>query len=861
MRILFFRLLTFFCILVPSLNSYGWIGDQWSSISRQTIVQNASKMIDSTWTPTNIINNYVSGTWKEFLPGTMYVGEPYSTNIPQESWEEFNNAIDKAEGNTYLGNHCSGFVSMSWQLPYVYTTTNFEQNLGLSYLYALGNVGASANVNLMPGDALNYSGSHILMFDKYNPDGTIQSLEQAPWHARRRTWTWSNLNYYRPIRRDLLQGGHAVNDRILTTIEVEARSCPSLSCGQSIWVIPQDSTGIIVDGPQYGDKFKWWKIQYDNGMSGWSIEGYLEKIVDNSVQCENVIDNNSPNGTILINNNAQYSNSRSLLLALTCTDIESACSWMQFSADNLNWSPWEAYLPIKKWTMPEGNGPMTVYARFKDSCGNVSDVYRDEIVLQSVNPDLQISLLSVPAYGGAGAAINLTDTTVNNGLGGANQSITTFNLLIRTSAISEDRLLGSRWVSALEPGGSSAGTISANLPADIPPGKYTITAKADGEVKDSIYMFGTSSIVESSENNNTKSATIRIGPDLVVTSLSLPVTAGAGSTVNLTDITRNIGSSSSGSFTTDFFLSTNTALDSSDIFLGRRVVHALAANESNTGTTSLFIPNNLPVAKYYVIAKADASNTVAEADKTNNSRYASVSIGPDLVISALSVPPTTASGATINITDTTRNIGGGSASATITSFYLSANTLLDTSDIFLGSRAVPSLASGVLNTTTTEASIPLSTPAGKFYILAKADDPMVVTEINETNNTKYATVSIGPDLIISSLTVPAAVVAGSVLMVSDITRNSGSASANASTTSFYLSTNTTHEVSDIFLGSRAVSALVAGASNKAASALAIPSSTSPGLYYVLSQADALNETVESNEKNNTSYKQVMVQIE
>ena len=60
----------------------------------------------------------------------------------------------------------------------------------------------------------------------------------------------------------------------------------------------------------------------------------------------------------------------------------------------------------------------------------------------------------------------------------------------------------------------------------------------------------------------------------------------------------------------------------------------------------------------------------------------------------------------------------------------------------------------------------------------------------------------------SALTVPATGGAGLPITVTDTTKNQGSGSTViASTTSFYLSTNSTYSAGDVFLGSRAVGIL------------------------------------------------------
>jgi len=72
-----------------------------------------------------------------------------------------------------------------------------------------------------------------------------------------------------------------------------------------------------------------------------------------------------------------------------------------------------------------------------------------------------------------------------------------------------------------------------------------------------------------------------------------------------------------------------------------------------------------------------------------------VSLGADLVVSALQVRSTAAAGAVLSVGDTTKNQGAGVAGSSTTRFYLSTNLSLDAADILLdGSRPVPSLRAG-----------------------------------------------------------------------------------------------------------------------------------------------------------------------
>ena len=343
-------------------------------------------------------------------------------------------------------------------------------------------------------------------------------------------------------------------------------------------------------------------------------------------------------------------------------------------------------------------------------------------------------------------------------------------------------------------------------------------------------------------------------PDLVVTTLTGPTMAGAGLSITLNDTTKNQGTGAAQSSVTGFYLSTNTTVDAADVNLGTRPVPLLAAGASDSASTVLTVPSGTTVGSYYVLAKADVGLSIAESNETNNVKAGSVAVGPDLVIAVLTVPVSGAAGGSVTVTDTTKNQGGGNAAASVTSFYLSANVLLDSTDVFLGSRTTGALAPGDSDAASTTLSIPAGTSAGGYYIIAKADGTGVVLETQELNNTKNASVTkIGPDLIESSTVVPGVAGAGMSLTVSETVKNQGSDVAGPSTTSFYLSTNLSLDPNDVFLGSRSVPALAVGATSTASTALVIPAGTATNIIYVLVKADANNDVAESTESNNISY--------
>jgi alpha-tubulin suppressor-like RCC1 family protein len=99
----------------------------------------------------------------------------------------------------------------------------------------------------------------------------------------------------------------------------------------------------------------------------------------------------APTGTLSINKGAAYTSSRSVQLAVTAA-AGSGALYMQFSTDDIptTWTDWEPYATATSLTLPAGDGPKTVHARFKDLADNVSAAISDSIVLDTVKPGLTL---------------------------------------------------------------------------------------------------------------------------------------------------------------------------------------------------------------------------------------------------------------------------------------------------------------------------------------------------------------------------------------------------------------------------------------------------------------------------------------
>jgi subtilisin family serine protease/subtilase family serine protease len=471
-----------------------------------------------------------------------------------------------------------------------------------------------------------------------------------------------------------------------------------------------------------------------------------------------------------------------------------------------------------------------------------NNVYVRSITIGS-NVDLNIPVMSAPIAAGAGESIVVTDTTKNIGTGIADPSVTLFYLSTDSMIDASDVLLGSRSVPSLAAGVSSAGSTTITIPQSTAVGTWYVVGKADGEEV----------VSETSETNNTYVRTVGIGVDLDITSMSSPTTGSPGSSITITDTTKNIGGGVAEESATQFYLSADSTIDPSDTLLGSRSVPSLAAGASSAGSTTVTIPQSTAVGTWYIVAKADGEEVVSEISETNNMFTRSIGIGPDLDITSMSSPTTGSPGSSVIITDTTQNLGGGVAEESVTQFFLSADSTIDPSDTLLGGRSVSSLAAGAFSAGSTTVAIPEGTTSGNWFIVGKADGEDQVTETNENNNIYVRSITIGSevDLTIAGLSAPSTAGPGNSIDVTDTTRNVGTGIADPSVTQLYLSTDSMIDASDVLLGSRSVPSLAAGASSAGSTMVTIPQSTAGGTWYIVAKADGEEILSEASETNNT----------
>jgi subtilase family serine protease len=101
--------------------------------------------------------------------------------------------------------------------------------------------------------------------------------------------------------------------------------------------------------------------------------------------------------------------------------------------------------------------------------------------------------------------------------------------------------------------------------------------------------------------------------------------------ITITDTTKNIGVDGAGPSTTRFLLSTDGTVAGAVANLGSRSVGAVAGGASNASGalgTTVTIPAGTVAGSYFIVAVADADNTVPEGNETNNTRSKAITITP-----------------------------------------------------------------------------------------------------------------------------------------------------------------------------------------------------------------------------------------
>ena len=101
--------------------------------------------------------------------------------------------------------------------------------------------------------------------------------------------TGQSVDYYRPYQEQLdkelpnIEASISIGDWVQTSDELNVRKDHWID-DNVIWTAPKGSLGVVIDGPQSGSGYTWWKIRYDYAPNdwkpiiiGWSSQHRIEK--------------------------------------------------------------------------------------------------------------------------------------------------------------------------------------------------------------------------------------------------------------------------------------------------------------------------------------------------------------------------------------------------------------------------------------------------------------------------------------------------------------------------------------------------------------------------------------------------------
>jgi hypothetical protein len=357
--------------------------------------------------------------------------------------------------------------------------------------------------------------------------------------------------------------------------------------------------------------------------------------------------------------------------------------------------------------------------------------------------------------------------------------------------------------------------------------------------------------------------------DLIVSEVTIPATAKSGERLPVQWKVQNngIATTTSSSWFDSVWLSTNNALDDSDIFVGRFArVGSLAPGESYIRSIEWPIGIDF-VGSYFTIVQTDSTNSVVEGSGEGNNTQASndattIVLSPvaDLQVESISIPATALSGRLLRSEWVVSNTGGATASPSWSdSAYLSLDRIFDrNTDIPIGFvNRNAAVAAGQSYTITEDLQLPIGI-GGNYYLVVVTDSTNRVYERDgEDNNIQISASPITilhlppADLVVGDIVVPSNAAMGQLATITFSITNTGQNAARGGWyDAVYISSNDQWDIDDEFMG-RVWRASDVGAGGSYTATLTSPMpGVIPGNYKVIVRSDIRNNLVEADETNN-----------
>lgn len=379
------------------------------------------------------------------------------------------------------------------------------------------------------------------------------------------------------------------------------------------------------------------------------------------------------------------------------------------------------------------------------------------------------------------------------------------------------------------------------------------------------------------ETNNTTFQTVNFQyrvADLQVQSITTPPEAETETVFALGWTSRNDGLRNAGIFNESVFFSLDNQVGD-DLEIGSfQLTGGIAAGLSVNRIQNVTIPTSAIMAtgNYFIYVKTDSENAVDEgANENNNVTFQPLHVRrllrPDLTITNITAPATVFFGQEIQIQWTIKNDGQGATNSTQWSdeILLGLNQTLDGAERLALVSNISFLNDGESYIASATVRIPRGRN-GSYFILVRTDLNNEVNEESEANNIQTRPITINvpplPDLRVSNVQAPEEGFSGAPISMSWTVTNHGTGTTppteNISSDGIYLSSDTTFDAGDRFIGSRQRTGAIAVNGNYAVSNfnVSLPGDVF-GNYYVFIVADYQNQIYEfTSENNNSDYDRV-----
>ncbi len=379
--------------------------------------------------------------------------------------------------------------------------------------------------------------------------------------------------------------------------------------------------------------------------------------------------------------------------------------------------------------------------------------------------DIVATSVSGPTTSVGGADAGVVVNFVNRGTSSPDAGVP-FRVLLSNDALLDSNdfpiFSGTR---AMTGGQTINETVTFAMPANAPPGEFFYVLQIDPP------QFGQPNgvIEEASETNNVVASSGKVNitrSDLVAESVefldtvtNLP-TLGArfGEAVRMKVRFRNAGQAPALNYRVGLVISSDSSLS----LLSDTTVctEPVASTPVSTTVTELTLNCTLPLINrdgadfasgmYYLFGQVDVTSAVYETNEQNNSQMVGpiriTAPGADVAVTAVTAPASAGVGEVIPVTRSLRNLGNVNAPAVEYRFYASANDIITTDDVLLGildganvrDFGSVSLTNGAADTQTELIRLPVTLPAGTYYVGCIIDPDRTIGDDLEPGNNALA---------------------------------------------------------------------------------------------------------------------------